>query len=463
MLRLLKHYFPIRNVLFFVTEGIVIFFTFFAVTVMLTVSPSYMFDLLLFLRIIFVTFVCVICLYYNDLYDFDIVKSVPEISVRLLQALGSASIILASVFYIFPLTLIDEKVFVLSIILLLFFITGWRVFYLNLLNRGLFNESIIILGSSDLAVDIYNRISSALDCGYDVKAVFPDAGDSHREKFGKDITFYYDLDNLYKTALSGKIKKIVVALKEQRGNFPMKQLIDCRSSGLEVIDGCSFYEYLTGKVLVERINPSWLVFSEGFKQSFFRKFFKRSLDILVSFIMLVFLSPIMLIASVFIKIESKGPVIFSQDRVGRNKREFMMHKFRSMVNDAEKKTGPVWACENDDRITKTGKILRKYRIDELPQLWNVLKGEMSIVGPRPERKHFTEDLEKDIPFYAQRFIAKPGITGWAQISFDYAATVEDSLEKLNYELFYIKNITIMMDIIIILRTIKIVLFGKGSR
>jgi lipopolysaccharide/colanic/teichoic acid biosynthesis glycosyltransferase len=171
----------------------------------------------------------------------------------------------------------------------------------------------------------------------------------------------------------------------------------------------------------------------------------------------------LLIASVFIKIESKGPVIFSQDRVGRNKREFMMHKFRSMVNDAEKKTGPVWACENDDRITKTGKILRKYRIDELPQLWNVLKGEMSIVGPRPERKHFTEDLEKDIPFYAQRFIAKPGITGWAQISFDYAATVEDSLEKLNYELFYIKNITIMMDIIIILRTIKIVLFGKGSR
>jgi lipopolysaccharide/colanic/teichoic acid biosynthesis glycosyltransferase len=179
--------------------------------------------------------------------------------------------------------------------------------------------------------------------------------------------------------------------------------------------------------------------------------------------MIIILSPLMLIIAGLIKIDSKGPVIFSQDRVGKNKKEFMMHKFRSMVNDAEKLTGPVWAGEDDPRITKMGRFIRKYRIDELPQLWNVLKGEMSLVGPRPERKHFTDSLEKDIPFYAQRFLVKPGLTGWAQISFDYAATVEDSMEKLNYELFYIKNMTTTLDLFILIRTVKIVLFGRGSR
>lgn len=463
MLKLLRQYFPIRNVLFFVLEGFVIFCTFLALSVFLTVSPSYLFDALLVLKIIFATTICVICLYYNDLYDFQLVKTMTEMSIRLLQSLGIASILLAAVYYAFPMAIIDEYVYVSSILILIIFITGWRFFYLGILSKGTFNEDIVLVGSSDLSFDIYKKITETIDCGYNVKAVFPDSGDNDIEKFGESVTFYYNINNLYNTATSGKIKKIVVAMKEQRGSFPFRELVQCRSAGLEVINGFSFYEQLTGKILVDKINPSWLIFSEGFKKSLTRKFLKRLTDIFGSVAMLTLLFPFMILIAFLIKIDSKGPVIFSQDRVGKNKKEFMMHKFRSMVNDAEKATGPVWAGEDDPRITKIGKFIRKFRIDELPQLWNVLKGEMSLVGPRPERKHFTDNLEKDIPFYGQRFLVKPGLTGWAQISFDYAATVEDSMEKLNYELFYIKNMTTTLDLFILIRTVKIVLFGRGSR
>jgi sugar transferase (PEP-CTERM system associated) len=465
MLKILKQYFPIRNVLFFVIEGLVIFMTFFVISVFLTVSPSYLFDFLLSIRIIFATTICVICLYYNDLYDFQVVKTLPEMSIRLLQSLGIASIILAFVYYIFPIAIIDEYVYVLSILVLIVFITGWRFFYLGLLSKGVFNEEIVLVGSSDLALNIYTEIKETIDCGYKVKGIFP--GDNKKDNFfdkmDDDVTFHYNINNLYHTSTSGNIKKIVVAMKEKRGSFPLRELLQCRSAGLEVIDGFSFYEQLTGKILVDKVNHSWLIFSDGFKKSLTRKFLKRSTDIAGSLVMLTLLSPLMLLTALLIKLDSKGPVIFSQDRVGKNKKEFMMHKFRSMVNNAEKNTGPVWAGEDDPRITKMGRFIRKYRIDELPQLWNVLKGEMSLVGPRPERKHFTESLEKDIPFYAQRFLVKPGLTGWAQISFDYAATVEDSKEKLNYELFYIKNMTTTLDLFILLRTVKIVLFGRGSR
>ncbi len=243
----------------------------------------------------------------------------------------------------------------------------------------------------------------------------------------------------------------------------MKELIECRTVGIEIIDGCSFYEHLAGKVLTNKINPSWLVFSEGFKKSGIRNFLKRTEDIVLSIIALAIHLPMIVIIALVIKFTSKGPVFFTQDRVGKHKKEFNMRKFRSMVDNAEKLTGPVWAGEDDPRITRIGKFIRKYRIDEMPQFWDVLIGKMSIVGPRPERKHFTDELEQQIPFYSQRFLVKPGITGWAQVSYEYGATVEDAIEKLNYELFYIKNMTLLFDLIIIFRTIKIVIFGRGSR
>jgi sugar transferase (PEP-CTERM system associated) len=464
MLRLLKQYFPIRNIVFFIFEGIIIFSSVLVATVVLTFSDSYVFDIFLVLRICLFTFICQVCLYYNDLYDFDVSSTLAETTIRLLQALGITSIFLAFIYFVFPLAIIDQKIYILSILLLFVFIVGWRLLYIEILNRGIFNETIIILGSSSLAVDIYKEISNTIDCGYTVAVMIPDNEDEeYPVELSGSVMVMKDKKNLCQVASEIGINKVVVALKERRGAFPTDELIRCRTAGIEVIEGSSFYEMLTGKVLVRKINPSWLIFSDGFRKSRLKTFFKRLEDIVLSLVMLILLSPLFLVVAILIKLDSKGPVFFAQDRVGLNKKEYMMHKFRSMVDDAEKLTGPVWARENDSRITRVGKVIRKCRIDELPQLWEVLTGKMSLVGPRPERRHFTDELEKKIPFYAQRFNVKPGLTGWAQVCYDYGATIEDAVEKLNYDLFYIKNMSLAMDMIIILRTVKTVLFGRGAR
>lgn len=464
MLRLLKQYFPIRNIVFSLVEGLIIFSSVLLATVLLTFSNSYLFDFLLVVRISVVTIICQVSLYYNDLYDFELSVKVSEICLRMMQALGITSIALAVVYYVFPLVIIDQKIFILSIAFLFVFIIGWRIVYIHILNKGYFNEHIIIMGSSDLACEIFAQINKTLDCGYAVSMIIPDLSDKEFPiSLPPNVTLQKHKRNLLKTAQDTGIKKIVVALKERRKAFPTEELIECRTGGIEVIEGSSFYEMLTGKVLVKRIDPSWLIFSEGFKKSKIKAFFKRVEDVVCSLILLIVLSPVLLVTSILIKLDSKGPILFSQDRVGLNRQEYMMHKFRSMVVDAEKITGPVWAEDNDPRITRVGRFIRKYRIDELPQLWEVLIGKMSLVGPRPERKHFTDTLEKEIPYYSQRFNVKPGLTGWAQVSYDYGATVDDAIEKLNFELFYIKNMSITMDIIIILRTVKTVIFGRGAR
>ncbi len=464
MLRLLKQYFPIRNILFFIIEGFVIFGSFLLATLILTESDSFLFDLLLCLKIFLVVCICQTCLYYNDLYDFKVASTIVEVSIRLLQSLGITSIVLGLIYWAFPVAIINQFIFILSIGLLLIFIIGWRLLYIFIVKKGIFNQNIILLGSSPLALDILNEIENEPDCGYSVCVIIPDSEEEVLNiNISEKISVRKEKKDLCSLAKETGINKVIVALKEQRGSFPTQELIRCRTAGIEVIEGSSFYEMLTGKLLVTQIKPSWLIFSEGFKKSKFRTIVKRLEDILISLMMLVLLSPILVIVSILIKVESKGQILFFQDRVGQKKKEFRMHKFRSMVEDAEKQSGPVWAQTDDARITKVGKIIRKLRIDELPQLWDVLTGKMSMVGPRPERKHFTDELEKKIPFYSERFIVKPGITGWAQISYGYGATMDDAIEKLNYDLFYIKNLSIILDVVILLRTAKTVLFGKGAR
>lgn len=449
--------------LFFFLEGCVIFSCFLLSTALLTFSNSYWFDLILILRILLITAILQTCLYYNDLYDFDIASQIPEIIIRLLQSLGVASILLACVYFLFPIVILDQKIYILSIFILIFFIIFWRVGYLHILNKGIFNQRIIILGSSKLAKDIYKKITNTIDCGYTVYAVIPDDLDKETDKLPENLVVDQKNETLCEISKAHNINKIIVALKEKRGRFPTQELIQCRTEGIDIISGSSFYELLTGKVLVREIEPSWLIFSKGFQKSWFKASMKRMQDIILSLILLTLLSPLLILVAILIKLDSKGPVLFSQDRVGGGKKEYMMHKFRSMVQDAEELTGPVWAGDNDNRITRVGRVIRKYRIDELPQLWEVLMGSMSLVGPRPERKYFTDQLEKEIPFYTQRFNVKPGLTGWAQVCYDYGATVEDAVEKLNYELFYIKNMSLVLDVVILLKTVKTVLFGKGAR
>ena len=260
----------------------------------------------------------------------------------------------------------------------------------------------------------------------------------------------------------GQVDRIIVALDERRGKFPIEPLLCCRLKGIRVDDGMAFTEELAGKLSVENIYPSSLIFSNGFKGSAIFKKTKRCVDIAISLLSLAVFLPVSLLIAAAIKLDSKGPIFYKQERVGEDGKVFELFKFRSMRTDAEE-NGPVWAQVGDDRVTRVGRIIRKLRLDEIPQMINVIKGEMSFVGPRPERPFFVEKLANEIPFYSHRHSIKPGITGWAQLYYPYGASKEDALEKLKYDLYYIKNMSPFMDLMIILETIKVVLFGKGAR
>ena len=274
------------------------------------------------------------------------------------------------------------------------------------------------------------------------------------------------LDNsggIYETAKREKADKIVVSLSERRGVFPFHEVMACKLSGIDVMDAPSFYEHVTGKLYLEGINPSWIIFSNGFKVSRVRKFFKRGVDLICATIGIVLTIPFLPLFALAIKLDSAGPVFYRQERVGEREKPFFLYKFRTMRADAECGTGAVWAQKNDSRVTRMGAFFRKCRIDELPQFFNILLGDMSMVGPRPERPEFVEKLKKVINYYSERHFVKPGVTGWAQVRYPYGASVEDAVEKLRFDLYYIKNLSVIFDLIIILETMQVVFFGKGAR
>jgi sugar transferase (PEP-CTERM system associated) len=261
---------------------------------------------------------------------------------------------------------------------------------------------------------------------------------------------------------SANVDRIIVAMDEQRGRLPVHQLLNCRVKGIPVEEANSFMEDLLGRLSVESLRPSSLIFAKGFRRSAVSKKLKRWLDVVCSAFGLVLSFPICVAVALAIKLDSHGPMFYTQERVGQDDRVFRLVKFRSMRNDAEE-NGPKWAGTNDDRVTRVGRFIRKCRLDEIPQMFNVLKGEMSFIGPRPERPFFVETLSREIPYYSQRHAVKPGISGWAQIRYPYGASQEDAREKLKYDLYYIKHLSLLFDISIIFETAKVVLLGKGAR
>lgn len=270
--------------------------------------------------------------------------------------------------------------------------------------------------------------------------------------------------SLTETALSLGVDEIVVALSERRGgSMPMRQLLDCKLYGIKVVDIATYFEKTLAQIKISHVNAGWLIFGDGFNQGVLRTAVKRVSDIISSALILLLTLPLMLITALAVKLESRGPVFYRQERVGLNGRPFQVIKFRSMRTDAEKDGKPRWASKNDDRVTRVGRFIRRVRIDELPQLINVLKGEMSMVGPRPERQYFVDELVAKIPYFAVRHSVKPGVTGWAQVRYEYGSTVEDSIEKLQYDLYYVKNHTLFLDLLIMLETVAVVLTGKGAR
>ncbi len=415
----------------------------------------------LWIKILFILFVCQISLYYYELYNFKTGFSYIEMTSRLIQALGSATMILGAIFFIYPRMLPGRWVFISSLIIFIVLSCLWRYAYCAILKKGLWTKSVLIVGNGMFPLKIIRELKDNSDCGYKVIALSTERP-YPQNKLLKGIDVIIGFNKLIQIVIDKQIETVVVAMDEKRGKLPVKELLELKVNGIPIIEGETFYEHLTGKILVENINPSWLIFGEGFQKSFITMASKRIVGITLSIIGLLLTSPILIITAILIKLDTPGPVFFKQIRTGKDSKPFVLIKFRSMTVDAEK-SGAQWAQKNDPRVTRIGKIIRKLRIDEIPQMWNVLKGEMSFVGPRPERPEFVKELAQKIPYYEQRHAVHPGITGWAQISYPYGASVKDAKEKLKYDLYYIKHMSIIFDLYIILKTVKIILFREGSR
>ena len=465
MFRFFRQYISIRQLFFVVGEGILIFLAVSLASFIMFGKELGFVPMMedIWIKAMIIAMVTQLSLYFNDLYEFKPSDRTLEVASRLVQAIGVTSIVLAILYYIWPDLIIGRWIFFASVLVLISFVASWRLLYSAVIRKKMFTEKAIMLGDGQLAMDILSEVGQRPDLSYDIKALVTNGNRQSMEKIFEPSKFMNGFDHICDLAEEEKIDSIIVALDEKRGIFPYRQLLNCKVRGINVIDGESFYERISGKLLVERINPSWLIFSEGFQKSRLVRISKRAVDFLVASLLLIIFAPISLITAIAIKLDSPGPVLFSQERVGENGKVFKIFKFRSMRADAEKLTGPVWATEDDPRTTRVGRIIRKLRIDEVPQLWNVFKGDMSFVGPRPERPYFVEQLKEKIPYYNERFSVKPGITGWAQVKYPYGASEKDALEKLKYDLYYIKNMSILMDLMVIFQTAKIVLLGRGAR
>ncbi len=463
-LRIFKKDLPLRNLLFVIGEGALIYAAVLIAAFLRLDSASFLSREVLGKALV-IMMVCQTCLYYNELYNLKVTDTALEMGLRLTKAMGIASILLALVYYCIPSLLIGHDIFFITLVFLIILVVSWRFGYYWILKKKMFTEKVMILEGGMLSREIIDEITSRPDSGYQVSAIISANSTSPSASTASSggIPHFSMNQTLCELAESLYIHKIIVAMDEKRGKLPTEELLRCRMNGIQIIEGATLYEELTGKIFVEKLNPSWLIFSDGFNKSSSIRFLKRITGFFVASVCLLLLLPLIGIIALAIKLDSKGPVMFKQGRSGEHGNLFMLHKFRSMIDNAEAACGPIWAKKNDRRVTRVGRILRKYRLDEIPQMWNVLKGDMSFVGPRPERPEFVKKLSETIPYYSVRHTVKPGITGWAQVSYRYGASVEDAREKLKYDLFYVKNMSLVMDLIIIFKTAKIVLLKSGAR
>ncbi|MEO6708010.1 MAG: TIGR03013 family XrtA/PEP-CTERM system glycosyltransferase [Planctomycetota bacterium] len=548
MIRVLRHYLPLRRALLVFSETLLLFV---ALGLGMTshlwheMTPSVSKALLeenvgradamqrCIISAFLLALVAQVGIAFNELYDFRISMSRFDRASRFVSSTGSAVLLslalvgLARVWHLghvfdFPglsaSQLIQTLVFVLLIGFGLLYL--WRNAFHFALRRWNFNERVLLLGAGPAATSLAAEILKHSDSGYEAVAMIPEAGGHgvdrttpklrrglhgngagvHQDGNGDLLTatqFHRGGDGrgtgelllepvtLQKTTVEAlmqldtsaarpleeplfelvrrlQIDIVVVALQDRRGNLPTDQLLRCRLAGIAVKEREALYEHITGKIAVEAMRPSYLIFNDGFARTPSSEIVKRAIDVAFSLTGILLTWPVMLATAIAIRIDSRGPAMFEQRRVGFDTREFTLYKFRSMRTDAEATTGAVWAMDNDPRITRCGRFIRKSRLDELPQLFNILIGDMSLVGPRPERKVFVDSLATQIPYYSQRHIVKPGLTGWAQINYPYGNTVEDALQKLQYDLFYIKNQSLLFDLSILFNTIKTVVLRKGT-
>lgn len=417
-------------------------------------------------RIALITMVCELSFYWNELYDLTVVDTASEVVIRVMQAAGAAAIAIALAGALLPSLFIGDGVLLTSLLLLLVVVPAWRLVAQSVTQDGRLEERVLVVGTGATACLVARQIERQRDFPYRVVGFTSEAltdtdalSLSEMSLGARVLGTNSDLEQIIDTH---RIERIVVSLSDRRGTLPLQQLLDAKLAGIQVEDAAAIYERVTGKILLDDLKPSWLIFSDGFTASPATRAVKRLIDIACAAIGLVLASPLVLMTALAVRLDSPGQVLYRQERVGLRGRLFTLYKFRSMRLDAERGT-PVWASDNDARVTRVGRFIRKTRLDEIPQLWNVLRGDMSLVGPRPERPFFVAQLARQIPFYVERHTVRPGVTGWAQVRYQYGASIEDAIEKLRYDLYYIKHQSVAFDLAIALDTIKVILVGKGAK
>ncbi len=417
-------------------------------------------------RVLLIVVVCQICLHYSDLYDLRTIENKSDLARRLLRAIGATSLILGIAYWLFPLLVVEQGVFLLSAVLAILLVMAWRSTFEVITEHVTPRERLLLVGTSGAAIVLARELHERRhELGVNIVGfVDPDPTRVGAPVINPGVVG--TIDDIPGLTSRMHVDRVVVSLSDERGKLPMDQLLDVRlRTGVLFDHLASVYEEYTGKIALENLRPSWLVFSTGFRKTRLLMFTKRAFDLVASVCGLILATPLMLLSALMLKLESpRDPILYHQERVGLNGATFIIHKFRSMRSDAEARTGPVWSAgDSDPRITAVGRFMRKTRLDEIPQLWNVLRGDMSLIGPRPERPAFVEQLTRQIPFYGQRHVVKPGVTGWAQVRYSYGASVEDAIEKMQYDLYYVKHMSLMFDVMIALETVKTVVLRRGAK
>lgn len=394
------------------------------------------------------------------LYSKEHVRDIGTVFTRLIISFLAGYVVLAMIYFVFPGLSVWRSAFVLAFVFGLVGIVTFRWMFLRFSDLEALKRRVLVLGIGHKAQRIEQLEQANKGAGFTCAGFIPFSDQTSMIDDRRKLSGNMKLSDI---ARKERAEEIIIALDERRGALPVDALLDCKLAGMDIIEFTSFWERETGRVDLESLTPSWLIFSDGFVGGWLQAFAKRIFDITASLLLLAFSLPLMAITAIIVRLESPGPVLYRQERVGLNSKPFMLLKFRSMREDAEKDGNPQWAAVNDSRVTRVGAIMRKSRIDELPQIINVLKGEMSFIGPRPERPYFVEKLSAIIPYYGERHRVKPGISGWAQLNFPYGASDEDAKQKFQYDLYYIKNYSLFLDLIVLVQTVRVVLWPVGAR
>jgi len=449
--------FNVRTLILLVGEALIVWTSFLLGAVLVLGEDSY---IALnyeggYLKLFAVTALVLLCSHWLDLYDSARLNTKSELYFRLLLVPGLLAFILAAVAYVRPSYLLGRNSSEIGLLILTFALFGWRIGFSWLVQLPILVERVYVLGTGDRALRLVQGLRQNPEPGVEIA--------SWTGKMEGAVTRESVAAHLMEIVRTQKVHRVIVAMPDRRGTIPMEELLDLRLHGVKIEEATSWLEKISGKIEVDDLYPSWLVYGQGFRRSTAFMMVRRALSFLISLIGLILALPSLPFIMLAIRLDSKGPVFYTQDRVGKNGHVFKIRKFRTMRQDAEAANGPQWAGNHDPRVTRIGKFLRASRLDEIPQLWCVLKGDMAFVGPRPERPEFIDMLSKEIRYYGVRHMVRPGLTGWAQVKYKYGSTVADAREKLQYDLFYIKNASIGLDLLIMFQTVKTVLLGRGAQ